>query len=581
MTRKSDQSDSESVLPPLDAAPVGEGLLRRQGARIAAGVVFAATVAATVLMFPPHRTPELAYVFAAPAVFWAFRAPGWKLYAGTMLGAQAVAWTILLGWLHNVTWVGLFLLGPVVGAWVGSWFLAARWVAPRLLGRPWHHRVLGLLGLGGAWVVIEWTRGWLLGGFPWLTLSASQWERLSLLQAAPYTGAWGVSFVLVVVNVATAAYAQRLLGGDATGLRKRSPEFLTAMALLLGCLVLTARDTFNRTQFQQAWARVGIVQPAIPQTLKWDEAEAEGIFRILELETLKAALPRPDLLLWPEATTPYAVLGDPGARAWTESLVRRARTPLVMGSIGIEEKDTPGERWYNGVFTVTPEAGLGAEFYGKRKRVPFGEYVPLRPVLGWLSKVVPVGDDFTRGERVAPLRVALSGGREAVLGPLICYEDIFPGLARASVAAGAEVLVVNTNSGWFGEGGAAYQHAAHAVLRAVETRRPVLRAGNAGWSGWIDECGLIRAVLTKDAGGGAVRTEPGEGEGTIYFRGSATLDVTRDSRFLGVQTFYVRWGDWFVAVGAGLALATWARLRRPYVAPVERDPAAVRRFKLD
>src|SRR5690606_25613053 len=122
------------------------------------------------------------------------------------------------------------------------------------------------------------------------------------------------------------------------------------------------------------------------------------------------------------------------------------------------------------------------------------------------------------------LRGAGPGG-STLLGPLICYEDIFPRLARRSVAAGAEVLVVNTNNGWFGEGAAAYQHAAHSVLRAVETRRPVLRAGNSGWSGWIDECGAIRAVLTKDPETGAVRAEPAErgpraeGAGTIYFRG--------------------------------------------------------------
>jgi apolipoprotein N-acyltransferase len=124
------------------------------------------------------------------------------------------------------------------------------------------------------------------------------------------------------------------------------------------------------------------------------------------------------------------------------------------------------------------------------------------------------------------------------------------------------------------------------VLRAVETRRPVLRAGNAGWSGWIDECGAIRAVLTKAEGPdgrGVIRSEPaarGEDAGTVYFRGSATLAVTRDARFFGVQTLYVRWGDWFVGVSALLALGAWARLRGAYVAPVKREPG-LPKFKLD
>jgi apolipoprotein N-acyltransferase len=515
-------------------------------------------------------------------------------------------------------------------AWVGSWFVAVRWTMPRLKGRPWAHRVLAVFGLAAGWVVIEWTRTWLLSGFPWLTLSATQWERLSVLQAAPWTGAWGVSFVVVAVNVAAAAYAWQLLRGlwmrpeaaesgepgsadgeptaeearptgGLLGGRTRCPEFIAAMVLLLGCLLLTARETFNRARFHRPWATVGIVQPAIPQSVKWDAAEARSILETLEAETLRVARMEPDLLLWPEATTPLAVLGDEGMRAWMADLVRRAGRPLVLGSVGFEPETEPGAvaraleegeealRWWNGVFLATPDGGVAEGFYAKRHLVPFGEYVPLRPVLGWLEKVVPVGGDFERGEDAGLIEVPLGLGwaeREGRtrLGALICYEDIFPRLARESVAAGAEVLVVNTNNGWFGEGAAAYQHAAHSVLRAVETRRPVLRAGNSGWSGWIDECGEVQAVLTRDPATGTVTTEPGErgarmrGDGgTVYFRGGATLKVTRDARFLGVQTFYVRWGDWFVGLSAALALGTWALLRRPYVPPVTKE-RALRKF---
>lgn len=567
--------------------PEEPGFFRRHAAWVWAAVVFVLTAAASIGMMPPSRYPELAYVFAAPAVYWAYRAPSWRLFLGTVLGAQAVAWTVTLGWLGNVTWAGLLLLGPFVGAWVGSWFVAVRWTMPRLAGRPWPHRVLAVLGLAAAWVLIEWTRTWFLSGFPWLTLSATQWQRLSVLQPAAYTGAWGVSFVLVAVNVAFAAYAHKLLSAGVDRARTRCPEFMAAMFLLLGCLMLTARETFNRAQFHRHWANVAIVQPAIPQSVKWDEKEAGNILRVLELETLKAALGRPDLILWPEATTPLAVLGDDGMREWTEDLVKRARAPLVMGSIGHENLDTPAERWWNAVFVVQPEGGLTEEFYAKRHLVPFGEYVPFRALLGWLEKVVPVGGDFTPGADAGLLDApgGIDGG-PVKLGPLICYEDIFPAQARASVRAGAEVLVVNTNNGWFGQGAMAYQHAAHSVLRAVETRRPVLRAGNAGWSGWIDECGAIRAVLTKadgPDGRGVIRSEPaarGEDPGTVYFRGSATLAVSRDARFFGVQTLYVRWGDWFVGVSALLVLGTWARLRGVYVPPVKREPG-LPKFKLD
>jgi apolipoprotein N-acyltransferase len=262
---------------------------------------------------------------------------------------------------------------------------------------------------------------------------------------------------------------------------------------------------------------------------------------VLEKTTLTAAASHPDLILWPEAVTPWAVRGDKDVRGFVESLVARAKAPLVLGSIAVEDAGTPKERWFNGAFAVTPDFGLQTAYYAKRQLVPFGEFVPLRPLLGWLSKFVPIGDDFSRGDDSAPLIVPLHG-QSYLFGPLICYEDIYPQLARSSAVAGSEVLVVVTNNGWFGRGGAAYQHAAHAVLRAVETRRPVLRCGNAGWSGWIDEFGGVRpgANLTDEAG-------------SIYFRGTKTVSVSRDVRWIGHDSFYVQYGDWFVLVCAVFA----------------------------
>jgi apolipoprotein N-acyltransferase len=105
-----------------------------------------------------------------------------------------------------------------------------------------------------------------------------------------------------------------------------------------------------------------------------------------------------------------------------------------------------------------------------------------------------------------------------------------------------------TNNGWFGESGAAVQHAAHSVLRAVETRRPVLRVGNGGWSGWIDEFGYVRNTMTDDSG-------------SIYFRGARVLNVSRDQRWIGRQSFYVEHGEWFVAVSALAAGFGWLLLR--------------------
>ena len=575
--------------------------LQRHQARVVMAVVFVLTVGLTAIAFPPSTVKEAAYVMLVPGAFWAYTQPRFKVFAGTMLGAQAVAWTILLGWLHNVTWLGLFLLGPFMGVWVGSWFLAAWWTLPRMIGKPAPTRLAVMLGLAAMWVLIEWTRQWLLGGFPWLPLAASQWTMVSMLQIAAFTGAAGVSFVVVAVNLGFAAYAHRLFREGATGLNKRSQEFFLALFLVLTCFCVHVQTTFNRVRFNTPLARVAFVQPYIPQDLKWDESKAAAIRDTLERETLAAAATKPDLILWPEAATPWAVRGDLNMQRFVEDLARRAQTPLLIGSIAIEPAATDagregqtaagdasanagrggagsatsataaapdGARWFNAAFVVTPEKGVSPDYYAKRQLVPFGEFVPLRPLLGWIRKFVPIGDDFSRGTSPAPLLVPVRDQSLAV-APLICYEDIFPELARSGAYAGASALVVLTNNGWFGEGGAAYQHAAHSVLRAVENRRPVLRCGNGGWSGWIDEFGAVRAVLTRTPDG-AIHTRPGEQGGTIYFRGQATIGVMRDSRWAEQNSFYTEHGDWFVALCAGLALFAFGLLKT-----AGRGPAAV------
>jgi apolipoprotein N-acyltransferase len=535
---------------PYDAPPE---FWQRHPDWLAPLAVFVCTVVLSVLAFPPCKVPEFAYAMLVPGILWAYRRPRLKVFVWTMFAAQAVAWTILLGWLHHVTWLGLFLLGPFTGAWVGSWYLAAWWAMPRIVGRATPVRLLAMLGLAGTWVVVEWTRSWLLGGFPWLPLAASQWERESILQIAAYTGAGGVSFILVAMNLGFAAYAHRLFFEGATGLGKRSQEFLLAMFLLLVCLSIQVQETFNRAHYTVSLGRVAFVQPYIPQDEKWDQARVQEILGILEETTLAAAATKPDLILWPEAVLPWAVNGDATLHTWTEALAARAGRPLLLGSIAQGAARPPDEAWYNGAFVADPTGGLQPGYYAKRRLVPFGEYVPLRPLLGWMKKFVPIGDtDFKTGDDAGTLMVRLRG-QVTAFGPLICYEDTFPLLARASVLAGADVLAVVTNNGWFGEGGAAYQHAAHSVLRAVETRRPVLRCGNGGWSGWIDEFGGIRAVLTRDDAG-QIQTKPGGDDGTIYFRGTATATVTRDQRWIGRKSFYVEHGDWFLVACAGLLL---------------------------
>lgn len=504
--------------------------------------VFAFTVFLTYISFPPVSTGEAAYVLALPAVLWAYRKPAFRLYAITVLGAQVVAWTMLLEWLHNVTWLGLFLLGPFVGLLGGLWFLAVWWVIPRLQGHKAMVRIIAMLGLAALWVVLEWVRSVIFGGFPWLPLAASQWQRPLVLQVAAYAGSGATAFILVVFNLGAAAYVHRAFFEGVTGFKKRTPEFSVALLVLMGGSFPFVADTMN--QQRRPLVRAALVQPYIPQNEKWDAAHATDVLKTLEKVTFDAAgKGGPQLIVWPEAVTPWALYRDPDVRRWLESIAKRTNRTVMLGTIYTVGSDPQSEQWYNGAFVIDPSNGLVEPGYAKRKLVPFGEYIPLRPIFGWIDKFAPIGGDFQKGTESAPLTVN-AGGRRTAFGVLICYEDIFPHLAREDALAGAEAFAVLTNNGWFGEGGAAYQHAAHSVLRAIENRRPVIRCGNGGWSGWIDEFGNVRGVLTDE-------------RGSVYFRGAQTLEVTRDLRWAGRLSYYTQHGDWFLVLCVVLAVGAY------------------------
>lgn len=520
--------------------------------------------------FPPFDLSAAAFVFAVPVFLYALRRPRWVEYVVVTYAAFLISWLVLLEWLRHVTIVGTIALAATMAVFPTVWCAVVRWAVPRA---PWSDllaRLMAVLGLAGLWVVLEWVRSWFLTGFPWATLATTQWRQPMMLQGAAIGGGWLVSFTLVLFALALGSYVQRLWLWVRERRGRFCPEFYLAVVVLFATtfgVYVSERDG----PAAQPWLRAGFVQPYIPQTQKWDPAEAGRILGIIERETKRVAASEPDLILWPEAVTPIPLLGDDRMRQWVERVATEAGAPIVLGALAYEtdagapaagaSADENG-RWTNGVFLAEPDSGLSPQIYRKRHLVPFGEYVPLRRLLPFVEKFVPIGGDISPGHAPAPLLVNTPSGA-IKLGPLVCYEDVFPGLARASVLAGADALFVATNDAWYGETGAAYQHAAHSVVRAVETRRPVLRDGNGGWSGWIDENGVIRAVVER--------------EGSVYFRGVDTVNITRNPRWIGRLSFYVQHGDWFVVVSAALAIAMVFLLRS---ARFRFDPAAAKAVRV-
>lgn len=500
-------------------------------------------------MFPPFSIAEAAYFFLIPLLWVDWTGARMRSVFGWGCLAGFLFWIASIFWLRHVTWGGTLGLSLILSAFTGLWLL----LFVKVIRRGDQSSPPGLsqwavpLAGAAAWVILEWIRSWLFWGFPWNPVSVSQWNRPAALAIVPVTGGWGLTFFLIWINIALAQWLRhsstewRRRGFLPMGWRVPLPLIVPVGVLLAGACWFF----WKAPQVQPSEpVRVGFVQPYA--TMKWDREAVSQNLRNLWQETQALAPGNPQIILWPESATPVPVIGDVSIRDEVEALSRDRGAPILMGNMAVYRREGIYD---NAVFLVEPEGGLVADYYIKRELVPFGEFIPFREQLPFLEKVVPIGLDCRRGEEVVlfPFPSAEQTSGPDRIAPLICYEDVFPRLARANVRAGADWLFVATNNVWYGEEAGAYQHAAHSVLRAVETRRPVLRSGNGGWSGWIDEWGNIRKVVTNE-------------EGTIYFKGGETVPVFRDQRFDGVVTPYVANGDWFVAF-CGVVLG-WAWIRR-------------------
>ncbi|MEM7672752.1 MAG: apolipoprotein N-acyltransferase [Verrucomicrobiota bacterium] len=521
-----------------------------------------ASAIALIFSFPPFDGAELAFVSLIPWVLWASFAPGWRGWWIAVGASQLFVWCSLLVWLRHVAIYAEAPLpaftGPLIVLGLAAtvavlhlpFFGLLRWAVPKSLKKSGTVRVLSLLMLAGLWVIQEWVRTWFLTGFPWLPMATTQWRNPVALQLASITGAYGVSALIVAINIGIALYARQLIKR-----RKKAgyfgnicPEFYVVMVALFGSLVLYLRVLPQSEDLQPLFS-ASAIQPAISQEVKWDEEMALQHLKTIDRETRLAALTQPEIILWPESATPWEARGKNGIEWWIARLSAEIDTPILMGNL----IETESGEWYNGIFWVTPEGGLDDRYYAKRKRVPFGEYVPMRGLFPFLDKAIPAEYDITAGDSARPLRIDVNG-REVRIGGLVCYEDIFGHLARETALSGVDAFLVVTNNAWYGREGAAYQHAAHSVLRAVETGRPVVRVGNEGWSGWID-------------GQGRIRTEFTDANGSIYTRGSSPMSIFHDADRSRYQTFYVRYGDWFVwtcmaLVVLGILILKWVPDRK-------------------
>jgi apolipoprotein N-acyltransferase len=391
------------------------------------------------------------------------------------------------------------------------------------------------------WIALEMIRARIFSGFPWSLLGASQYQMTPLLQISSYTGVYGISFLVVWTSVSLLSTALLALRAQPN----RSMQFAEVFPPLLVVSITFTGGYFHLTHKVEPkqLLRLTSIQPSISQTMIWDSSANDKRFaELLALSEAALASNQTDVLLWPEAALPE--LSQTNFNAIT-NLVARHDVWFIFGADDVQYR--PGATndddliYFNAAWLLDPR-GLIADTYHKRRLVIFGEYIPLVDWLPFIKWFTPITGGFNAGTNAAQFPLRDLGVNAA---PLICFEDCFPHGAREHVTETTDLMVNLTNDGWFGEGAEQWQHAANAVFRAIENRRPLVRSCNNGLTCWIDESGRIREIFRDE-------------HGTIYGRGFATFTIPIAS---GPRppTFYNRHGDVFGWACVALAALTLTR----------------------
>jgi apolipoprotein N-acyltransferase len=487
------------------------------------------------------------WVLLVPLFILLWRHQPLTVRRGAALGAVWGAGFFLVGYrfmtaLHPLAWLGLSELESLGVAY------GLAWVVLSLVS------ALGAGVVGGAIALARpagWTRLWVpaaawmvweyaqrLGPFamPWNVLALSQVGFPAFIQISAIVGSVALSGLIVAVNAGLAA-----VWVDWRQRKWRSWRY-AALPLVLAGVNATWGVWYLGGQPPSVVGnlKVGVVQGNFRPDQKWKRDALRDIWGVYRRLSEAVATDGVSLIVWPETALPVAMDRYPAVTKAMADLTARLQVPVLVGAIDHAEPGPDGEAPgpYNAA-ALFGDDGHRSPWYHKRHLVPFGEYTPGGQVLqAILPGLNAMPEDIQPG--TSPGIIPLGGLR---LGPMICYESLFPALAADSVRAGADVLIVITNDGWYKRSSALYQHLAQAALRAVETHRPVVRAANTGISALIDPFGRISAETPIDA------------------RTTLTGAVSPRSE----TTPYVRYGDWLVLVAlcgliARAAVAWWWRL---------------------
>jgi apolipoprotein N-acyltransferase len=495
-----------------------------------------------ILIFPLPGLYVLSWVAFAPLIVALLRArPAGALEVKGAIKLQAATpgQAFLLGYASGILWfagtcywiydtmhehgglsapaaaLALFLFCLYLGLYSGFFGLLVGFAAG-----PGRDNRRALIAVPFLWVAVELART-RVTGFPWDLLGTAQVDNISLSRITTWTGVYGVSFEIMLVNVAVAA-------AFLVPRKKRSTLLLAslvaALVLQAGRLVDAPAVPFDRSAL--------LVQENIPVDENWTRDTFQRTLRDLIDLTVKAdssttssfgapgsQTDKPDLIVWPESPAPFFTT-DPLFQDPVSQMARETRTWVVTGSIGSTPATQTGKspsEVFNSAALISPSGNWSGR-YDKVHLVPFGEYLPFPKLFAFAGGLTKEVGEFTPGTSRAPLAAG-----SIPLGIFICYESVFPDDVRQFANNGAQVFVNLSNDGWYGDSGAYAQHLNQTRMRAIENDRWILSSTDTGVTAAIDPYGRVVARMARKERGAMV----------------APYALT------SVTTFYTRHGDWF------------------------------------
>jgi apolipoprotein N-acyltransferase len=434
-----------------------------------------------------------------------------------------------------LSFFSLFVLSSYLGLFTGLFLFGLDIWKKNDLNNPSNPVVLALFG-ACLWTILEVLRSELFTGFPLNPLGDLIWGQELLTPDLSILGATGMSFAIIFISGLLSAVIlpiiNKLSGKTSADLfRKQSLPAIAMSVLTLSAGFGSAELLSKESSAQETQhIKVGIIQGNIPQDQKWTSQYLKDTIRTYHQLSKQALSQDAKILLWPETAIPVVIDSPPRSIAKDLQKALNLPVPIVTGTIGLHREADRFRYSFSNDAALISNNGEILDRYTKIHLVPFGEYIPFPSIFGWLRNMTGITGDLIPGKHqklFAPFKEEDSRSlpefyKKIRIGPVICYEAMYPSLVHQLVLKGANLLVVFTDDAWYGKTAASHQLYQQTMIRAIEEGIPLLRAANSGYSGAISG----RGKLIRTSG--------------RFTKESITLTVPLDSH----ETFYQKYGEW-------------------------------------